>query len=1115
MKKSIVAAAVIAATGFSTAAAAEVFAEDAVIAVSGDEQTTQETSSTPFINDNEKAQTAEQDLSALPSEGSQVQDVVSTNSGPAEDQTITDLPSGNNKNETNLKDENEENKSEGSDQTDEVKENENVLLKNEESNLDDKTSIITELVVTETPKVQLNGWSSDKLSYFENGQALIGVKTVDGKLYNFGLDGKIIYGQNKVGEEAGRELWVCADKQTGVLFTGLTHLKKEYNPQGEKTVYYDKNGYMHFGQLTLDNKNYFFDQKTGAMAVNKIVAVTDDKSYYYGKDGTMQYGQHQVNNDWYCFDNQTGVMKTGIVNLDKSYQPDDPKVVYYNTSKSGKTPYGAMVYGMANVGKDLYYFKDGSGKMLTNGIAEVTVDGTKGKIYLGSDGKAITGEKETGPNQWRYFDKTTHLMVTGFKDLDKIKDKTDQNKTVYYDTKTGIMAYGQRQIGNDWYCFERGSGRMITGFFYLDKNYQPDDPKLVYYSPKQENRGAMLYGLQEINGKKYYLMPGSGTKAVNKLVDVTGGKIYLDGNGVMVTGEKETGPNQWRFFDYNTGLMKTGFHDLKKTADKTDRDKTVYYDTKTGIMAYGQRQIGNDWYCFERGSGRMITGFFYLDKNYQPDDPKLVYYSPKQENRGAMLYGLQEINGKKYYLMPGSGTKAVNKLVDVTGGKIYLDGNGVMVTGEKETGPNQWRFFDYNTGLMKTGFHDLKKTADKTDRDKTVYYDTKTGIMAYGQRQIGNDWYCFERGSGRMITGKFYLDKNYQPNDPKWVYYETTGKPGSGLGKMLYGEIERDSKVFYAAPGSGKLKNKYARVEKDGFAVYNQNGDRAVNTQFEYQGGWYFMDRNGQVAKNKLVKLTKDLEPQGEKTVYYGSDGKMVYGTRKIDNNWKYFHPGSGAMAVNEFVNIKKAYNSIHNEDQNYVFDKNGNLVYQAEYEINGSKFKIDPATGKAKQISTRPSWCKIVNGQVIFDPPGYPTLYAGANTKLGKLLLSASEHWGAQFSSGGRDNDKYLDCIGFVMRTFNKAFDLHMNAANVHEFVTQKGYAYMLPSVSSLVPGDLVVYCGTWTPVTTRFTHSSIYVGNGMIMYMAQGGCQIGSMYDIAYHYGGPAPRYPMRLPV
>ena len=970
MKKSIVAAAVIAATGFSTAAAAEVFAEDAVIAVSGDEQTTQETSSTPFINDNEKAQTAEQDLSALPSEGSQVQDVVSTNSGPAEDQTITDLPSGNNKNETNLKDENEENKSEGSDQTDEVKENENVLLKNEESNLDDKTSIITELVVTETPKVQLNGWSSDKLSYFENGQALIGVKTVDGKLYNFGLDGKIIYGQNKVGEEAGRELWVCADKQTGVLFTGLTHLKKEYNPQGEKTVYYDKNGYMHFGQLTLDNKNYFFDQKTGAMAVNKIVAVTDDKSYYYGKDGTMQYGQHQVNNDWYCFDNQTGVMKTGIVNLDKSYQPDDPKVVYYNTSKSGKTPYGAMVYGMANVGKDLYYFKDGSGKMLTNGIAEVTVDGTKGKIYLGSDGKAITGEKETGPNQWRYFDKTTHLMVTGFKDLDKIKDKTDQNKT-------------------------------------------------------------------------------------------------------------------------------------------------VYYDTKTGIMAYGQRQIGNDWYCFERGSGKMITGFFYLDKNYQPDDPKLVYYSPKQENRGAMLYGLQEINGKKYYLMPGSGTKAVNKLVDVTGGKIYLDGNGVMVTGEKETGPNQWRFFDYNTGLMKTGFHDLKKTADKTDRDKTVYYDTKTGIMAYGQRQIGNDWYCFERGSGRMITGKFYLDKNYQPNDPKWVYYETTGKPGSGLGKMLYGEIERDSKVFYAAPGSGKLKNKYARVEKDGFAVYNQNGDRAVNTQFEYQGGWYFMDRNGQVAKNKLVKLTKDLEPQGEKTVYYGSDGKMVYGTRKIDNNWKYFHPGSGAMAVNEFVNIKKAYNSIHNEDQNYVFDKNGNLVYQAEYEINGSKFKIDPATGKAKQISTRPSWCKIVNGQVIFDPPGYPTLYAGANTKLGKLLLSASEHWGAQFSSGGRDNDKYLDCIGFVMRTFNKAFDLHMNAANVHEFVTQKGYAYMLPSVSSLVPGDLVVYCGTWTPVTTRFTHSSIYVGNGMIMYMAQGGCQIGSMYDIAYHYGGPAPRYPMRLPV
>lgn len=86
---------------------------------------------------------------------------------------------------------------------------------------------------------------------------------------------------------------------------------------------------------------------------------------------------------------------------------------------------------------------------------------------------------------------------------------------------------------------------------------------------------------------------------------------------------------------------------------------------------------------------------------------------------------------------------------------------------------------------------------------------------------------------------------------------------------------------------------------------------------------------------------------------------------------------------------------------------------------------------------------------------PGYPTLYAGANTKLGKLLLSASEHWGAQFSSGGRDNDKYLDCIGFVMRTFNKAFDLHMNAANVHEFVTQKD---MLICCQVLVPWCLEI---------------------------------------------------------
>ena len=37
----------------------------------------------------------------------------------------------------------------------------------------------------------------------------------------------------------------------------------------------------------------------------------------------------------------------------------------------------------------------------------------------------------------------------------------------------------------------------------------------------------------------------------------------------------------------------------------------------------------------------------------------------------------------------------------------------------------------------------------------------------------------------------------------------------------------------------------------------------------------------------------------GSKTVYYGTDGKMLYGEQKINGSWYYFKPGTGAMQKN------------------------------------------------------------------------------------------------------------------------------------------------------------------------------------------------------------------------
>lgn len=40
-------------------------------------------------------------------------------------------------------------------------------------------------------------------------------------------------------------------------------------------------------------------------------------------------------------------------------------------------------------------------------------------------------------------------------------------------------------------------------------------------------------------------------------------------------------------------------------------NKTVYYG-EDGIMRYGEQKIGGEWYCFQAGNGKMITGFHRL-----------------------------------------------------------------------------------------------------------------------------------------------------------------------------------------------------------------------------------------------------------------------------------------------------------------------------------------------------------------------------------------------------------------------------------------------------------------------------------------------------------------------
>ncbi|WP_425486189.1 hypothetical protein, partial [Catenisphaera adipataccumulans] len=124
--------------------------------------------------------------------------------------------------------------------------------------------------------------------------------------------------------------------------------------------------------------------------------------------------------------------------------------------------------------------------------------------------------------------------------------------------------------------------------------------------------------------------------------------VYYDQNGHMQYKQKYI-DGYWYCFDKYSGAMKTGFVFLDSDYhSRSEKDKTVYYDSK-GHMLYGQQYINGNWYCFRLGSGAMVTGDFTLTKDYLTDkdsEVKTVYY----DRNGHLITDQNSIKQiKKYY----------------------------------------------------------------------------------------------------------------------------------------------------------------------------------------------------------------------------------------------------------------------------------------------------------------------------------------------------------------------------------------------------------------------------------------------------------------------------------
>ncbi|TAH64444.1 MAG: hypothetical protein EWM47_12590, partial [Anaerolineaceae bacterium] len=285
-----------------------------------------------------------------------------------------------------------------------------------------------------------------------NGYMRTGRTYIDGELYDFAEDGKLI---RKI--ETGfitTDVGTYYVNENGIILYGWQEL-------GGETYYFSTaNGYMRTGRTYIGGELYDFTED--GKLIRKVEAgfiTTDGGTYYVNGNGNILYGWQQIGESTYYFSTANGYMRTGrayvggilydfaadgklIRKVEAGFITTDLGTYYVNEN-------GNLLYGWHEINGSTYYFSTANGYMRT------------GRTYIGGelydfaeDGKLI-GKVETG-------------FIT-----------TDGG--TYYVDESGNMLYGWHEIGGSTYYFSTANGFMRTGRTYVGGILYDfaDDGKLI------------------------------------------------------------------------------------------------------------------------------------------------------------------------------------------------------------------------------------------------------------------------------------------------------------------------------------------------------------------------------------------------------------------------------------------------------------------------------------------------------------------------------------------------------------------------------------------------------------------------------------------------------------
>ena len=427
----------------------------------------------------------------------------------------------------------------------------------------------------------------------------------------------------------------------------------------------------------------------------------------------------------------------------------------------------------------------------------------------------------------------------------------------------------------------------------------------VYGGPEPAKQtGANETGAYRFIGWEPEITEVTGDKTYTAKFSYTGFRSDEQGLRYYVDNEMQTGlvlaDGETYYMDPDTGYAVTGLVRLVLENGEVN----YYYFTEN------YQAVKDGTYKVDNNNGLPLPCFNYnFDANgvieHDPDTSKNGLSVPSDDPNGLFYMidgikvgmGLLKIDGSYYYARTSSG--------EIVRNRTYY----VSVTNGLPIEPGMYSF-DAEGRMILNGFFD--------ENSSTYYY--QDGVMAKGFTKIGEDYYFFNAGSGKLYKDiRLWVPVNEYGVEPGYYYFGVDGK------------------MELPAPKNGF-------IEEGGYSYYYVNGERAKGFTKIGEDYYFFNAGNGRMYKD--IKLWVPENEYGVEPGYYdfGADGKMVQ--PDVKNG---FVEESGSTYY--YVDGEKAKGLMKIGEDFYFFNQSSGKMYKGmklwvadhpEYGIVGGMYQFD-----------------------------------------------------------------------------------------------------------------------------------------------------------------------------